>query len=115
MVVCKLGYIRRSVRTCRMPTILCLTFRFLSLLFGLRSYSVSVHHELSFGERHLLNLCWANLFWIFRRSTGSATSDHSEARVSGDMLEAQCPMSEAPDCSPSTGCPYDMLSIVIQR
>jgi|SRR5690242_11363838 len=100
---------------CRMPTIFCLTFRFLSLLFGLRSYLASVHRELTFGERHLLNLCWANLFWIFRRSTGSATSDHSDARVSGDVLEAQSPQSEARDCSPSTDCPYDMLSIVSQR
>jgi hypothetical protein len=31
-----------------------------------------------------LNLCCASLFWIFRRSTGSTTSDHSGDLVSDE-------------------------------
>jgi hypothetical protein len=41
-------------------------------------------------QKYLLNLCWASLFWILRRSTGSTTSDHSGDRVSDeDVPEEQ--------------------------
>lgn len=42
--------------------------------------------------KYLLNLCWANLFWILRLSAGSVISDHSVDRISdAEVLEAQSP------------------------
>lgn len=63
------------------------------------------------GREHLLNLCWASLFWIFRRSTGFTTSDHSGDRVSDeDVPEDQGLPVEDWDCCPSPDCVYVMLS-----
>jgi hypothetical protein len=66
---------------CCLSLVIYFTFGVLSLFSRFGPWNLSVFDLLLIDQEHLLNLCCANLFWIFRRSTGSTTSDHSGDRV----------------------------------
>jgi len=77
-----LGF-RRNICTASSALVVCFSVRLFSLLFDFVTCGILllIHEYRALSNIDLRNLLCASLFWIFRLSFGSFTSDHSSDLV----------------------------------